>query len=257
MNSSPAKFNLRFRATAFAWHLVISATVATAAAALVFGLWYPWPYRVISGGQGLFLLLISVDVVLGPLLTFVVFDRKKGLRHLTRDLTVIAGLQLTGLIYGLHTVCAARPAALVFEVDRFRVVTASDVYAPELSRARAEYQRLPLTGPWLLGTRGAHEGDERKDAVFLALSGVDIAQRPPFWQPYAESRGAALGRSRPVEALRAHYLSRQAELDSILSKLPVSTRDARFVPLMAREQWVVILNSAGDVVGYAPFDGFF
>ncbi len=47
----------------------------------------------------IFLLLLLIDVVLGPLLTLIVY--KKGKRTLVMDLAVIAALQLAALTYGL------------------------------------------------------------------------------------------------------------------------------------------------------------
>ena len=104
-----ATFDWRDRLRAAGIHLGLSALVAAMAALLVFALWYPYPYREISGGRSLFLLVITVDVVLGPLLTFAIFDRAKPRRRLRRDLAVVALLQLAGLAYGLWTVNLARP----------------------------------------------------------------------------------------------------------------------------------------------------
>ncbi len=59
-------------------HFLISAAVAAVAAVLVFCVWYPGPFRLMAGGRDLFLLVTSVDVVIGPLLTFAVFNRAKG-----------------------------------------------------------------------------------------------------------------------------------------------------------------------------------
>ena len=70
------------------------------AALLVFGIWYPYPYREISGGRELFLLVITVDVILGPLITLAVFNRKKPRSELRRDLAIVALLQLGALGYG-------------------------------------------------------------------------------------------------------------------------------------------------------------
>ena len=53
---------------------------------LVFGLWYPGPYRLLAAAH-LFVLLIGVDVVIGPLLTFAVSNRGKGRRAPARDLS--------------------------------------------------------------------------------------------------------------------------------------------------------------------------
>ena len=55
-------------------HLAGSVLVAALAAALVFLVWYPHPYGLLSGGLHLFLILVSVDVVCGPLLTLVLFN---------------------------------------------------------------------------------------------------------------------------------------------------------------------------------------
>src|SRR5664279_5232927 len=93
-------FDLPSRAKAAAIHLLVSAAVALLAALLVFAVWYPGAFRELAGGRGLFLLVTSVDVVLGPVLTFAVFNRAKGRRHLTWDLAVIASLQFAALVYG-------------------------------------------------------------------------------------------------------------------------------------------------------------
>jgi hypothetical protein len=47
------------------------------AAALVFGVWYPYPYREISGGRELFLIVVTVDVIWGHCITLAVFNRTK------------------------------------------------------------------------------------------------------------------------------------------------------------------------------------
>jgi len=238
-------------------HLLISASAAALAAGLVFGLWYPGFYRFVSGGQNLFLLVTNVDVVLGPLLTFAVFNPKKGRKQLRRDLSAIAAIQSAALIYGLHTVYIVRPIAMAFEVDRFRVIVAADVYEPELPEARPEYRTLPLTGPWLIGTRAPNAGDEHNDAVFMGLQGIDRANRPMFWQPYALSVNDVRAKSRPIDVLLMHYPERAAGFRACLSKMNASESNARFLPLRARGDWIVVVDAGGSVLGYLQADGFF
>lgn len=248
---------LKRRFVAASWHLLISAVVAAFAAGLVFGLWYPGPYRFLSGGRELFVLVVSVDVVLGPLLTFAVFNLDKGWPHLRRDLAVIGVIQLAGLGYGLHTVYIARPVAMVFEVDRFRVVTATDVNVAELAEAPPEFRALPLTGPRLLSVRMPKEGAESNRSLSMALRGIDLSQRPPFWRPYDEARAAALARGRPVELLNRKYPDRTARFEATLAELGVPSAAARFLPVVARGDWVVILDARGDIAGFLQADGFF
>ena len=240
-----------------ALHLLISATVAGVAAVLVFVLWYPGSFRLMAGGRDLFVLVSSVDVVLGPVLTFSVFDRRKGLRHLRLDLLVIALVQLAGLAYGLHTVYVARPIAMVFEVDRFRLVRANDVAVDELPKALPPYRSLPVSGPELLGTRTPAAGEEHNDALFKGLAGIDISSRPSFWQPYEQSRAAALARSRPLDVLMKRYFDQAADLRQRLSDMHGDEATARFLPAVARSDWVAVLDKSGSVLGYLPVDGFF
>ncbi len=251
------RFDLRRRVRASAVHLLVSLALAVLVAALVFGLWYPGPYRLLSGGRELFFIVLAVDVILGPLLTLVVFNPAKSRRDLWRDLTIIALLQIGALGYGLYTVMLARPIAMVFEVDRFRVLSGGQIRLEELAQARPEYRSLPLTGPWLLATRKPLNGDEANDALFTAIGGVDVGQRPKFWQPYADSSAEVLARSRPVEVLLAHYSQKSAALQDKLRELAVDPATTRFLPVMARGEWVVLLDRAGGIQGFLPVDGFF
>src|SRR5690349_15163657 len=109
----PTNFDFRSRAKAAAIHLSLSAAVAGLGAYLVFGLWFPLPYRNMAGGQTLFNLVVSVDLVMGPALTFVAFNRSKRTQVLVRDLAIIGIMQLAALAYGLHVMFIARPVALV------------------------------------------------------------------------------------------------------------------------------------------------
>ncbi len=251
------RLDIPSRARAGCIHLLISAAVAAVAAGLVFGLWYPGTYRLLAGGQELFILLTTVDVILGPLLTFAVFNRQKGWPHLRRDLAIIGLIQLSALVYGMNAVFEARPIAAVFEVDRFRVITANQVHLPELPQSRPEYQRLPLTGPWLLGTRPTQSTDEKNDVLFLSLEGIDLAQRPAFWRAYEESVADAKARARPFSHLLKQYPDKAEELRSKLKAVNLDEASATFLPLIARGDWVVVLNPAGQLSLFLPLDGFF
>lgn len=246
---------LRFRLLAAAGHLAISALIAAAVAVVTLGVWYPGTIGQMAGGRRLFFLILGVDVVMGPLLTLVVFDKRKPRRELIRDLAVIATLQLAALGYGLHTLYVARPVALVYEPGRFRVLSAQEVQVADLPNAREEFRQLSLSGPLILGTRPTRP-EEKLESLDLALKGFDIGQRPSRWQPYAESRDTILSESRPVAELFKRYPARAQELQAVLAEAKLAAEQARYLPAVARGDWVVILNAQGDIAGYAPFDGF-
>ena len=139
------RFFWKDRLRASGIHLGISVAIALLAALLVFLVWYPYPYREISGGRELFLILVSVDVVLGPLITLTIFNRAKPWRALRRDLAIVGLIQFSALCYGMWTVFVARPVHLAFEIDRFRVIHAIDVPAEMLPQAPEGMRSLPLT----------------------------------------------------------------------------------------------------------------
>ena len=251
------RLDLRRRTRAAGIHLLVSAAVAIFAAVLVFGFWYPGAYRLFAGGRDLFLLVTSVDVIIGPLLTLAVFNLAKPKTELRRDLAIIGSIQLAALIYGLHTVYEARPIAMVFEVDRFQLVTASSVSAEDLPTAAPLYRTLPVRGPQLLGTRRPRQGEERNDALFKGAAGLDIGSRPLFWQPYDLSRSDAVARSRPLAALIKQYPNAAEAIAGRVAAMTADPSTARFLPVVARGDWVAVMDETGNVMGYLPFDGFF
>lgn len=130
-----ATFPLREKLVATTLHLLLSCAFVGALLLLITQVWYPgFLFETDGGWQGL-RIVILVDLVLGPLLTFVVFRRGK--KGLTLDLTLIALMQLTALLGGGWIVHDERPIALVFHEGRIYSVNADDyrdagVPVPEL-----------------------------------------------------------------------------------------------------------------------------
>lgn len=251
--------DLRSRFKAAGIHLSLSALVASLSALLVFALWYPWPYRTMSGGQELFILLVSVDLIMGPALTFAVFSRNKAKSLLVGDLLVIVILQLCALAYGMYVVFSARPVALVLEQGRFRVVSAIDVVSSELPDALPELRTLSLSGPKILSTRKPHDGDEKYKSIMKALEGKDVGLRPSFWQPYGLGVKNALNHARPLSAIYKQYPTRFGAIDSEVKKTGYRADDLKFLPVISLHgNWIALLDAnAGEPIGFLPYDGFF
>ncbi len=248
----------RERLRASAIHLGICLSIAAMAALLVFGVWYPYPYSEISGGRELFLIVVSVDVILGPLITLAVFNRKKPWTELRRDLAFVGLIQLGALAYGLWTVAIARPVHLVFEIDRFRVVHAIDVEPELLNRAPQGIKAMPWTGPTLLSVRGFKNSNESAEATMAALQGVNIGSRPDLWQSYAAGVSDVLKAAKPVADLKIRFPDRASEIDQILQKVGKSSQAVLYVPLAGRKDfWTVFVEPiTAEVVATMPLDSF-
>jgi hypothetical protein len=240
-------------------HLAACSVVAAVSGLLAFGFWYPMPFREISGGRELFSIVVAVDVVLGPLLTLIVFNAQKPRRELVRDLGTIALLQFIGLLYGLHTLYEARPVVLAVESGhRIRVLRAVDLSRTELDKAPPEWRSLPWRGTLTVATRKLR-GNETLEAVKRALEGTDVGMRPELWLPASETAAVVARSGEPAAELVRHYAARSDELRLSIAATGLPVERLRFLPMLARSSdWVALVdNKTGAIVGYAPFDGFF
>jgi hypothetical protein len=239
-------------------HFSLSIAVAALTAVLVFGFWYPYPYREISGGRELFLLVVTVDVILGPLLTFIIFSRRKPRAELLRDLAIIGIIQLAALAYGTSTVFVARPVHLVFEIDRLRVVHAVDIDRELTGKAPPGVEVMPLWGPTLLAVRPFKDEKESFDATMAALGGADLGARPDLWQSYDQSRADVLRAAKPVSQLKARFAAQGAEIDAVLHKAGRKPEATVYLPMVARSvAWTAFVDPAtAEVVGFFPLDSF-
>lgn len=238
------------RLKAFLLHLSLSAVIALWALLLVFGLWYPSPLHVAVSVTHLFLLLLLVDVVLGPMLTLLVY--KAGKKTLMFDLAVIAVLQLSALSYGLWTVAEGRPVWLVFNADRFDLVQAVDVDARRLEDALPQYRTPSWFGPRWVAAVQPTGIDRRNEILFEAVQGgSDIAQRPELYRSLDESETLMQSRAQALE-----MLAKFNGPDAVAEVIAEWPQASGWLPLMARVQpMVVLLGSDGtEVLGIVPLN---
>ncbi len=92
---------------AFGIHLSISLVLFTAIIAACMTLWYPPPYFWIDGGIQVTRIAALADIVLGPLLTLILF--RPGKRTLKRDLAVIGAVQIAFLAWGVGVLHREKP----------------------------------------------------------------------------------------------------------------------------------------------------
>jgi hypothetical protein len=246
------------RVRAAVLHLGVSLLMAGLAALLVFMVLYPSPFAAVTQVGPVFLMLVGIDIVVGPALTLVIAKPTKPRAELIRDLSVIALLQLAALGYGLHSVATARPVALVFEVDLLRLVTANEIDDSTLAEAPASLRSLSWSGPRLMAAAKPTDPDEQLRTIELGLSGIPLAALPKYWRDYASYADKAWQKSRPVSDLLTKYPQIQQEVAAIASQAGQPPEALRFLPLMSRQiSWVSVLAPGAQVVGHLPVDGFF
>jgi hypothetical protein len=227
-------------------HLLLSGLIVGSVLTFMVMVWYRWPLFEIAGGSGLTLILASVDMTLGPLITLVIF--KSGKKGLKFDLAAIALLQATALAYGVHVVYVARPVFLVFAYDRFNVVTAKDINPQDLKKVtREEFRRLPLGRPPYIAAEPPRDPNAQTDILFSALGGKDLELYPQYYVPYEQEAQIALRHARPLDIL----LGRDPRaVHAFLDAAGRTPDSVKFLPLRARTDAAVLI----DAVSARPLD---
>jgi hypothetical protein len=228
-------FDLRRRGRAFLVHLGGSLLMAFGALALVYGVWYPAPLARAVGVSAIVLLMLAVDAVLGPVLTFVVYQvGKKSLRF---DLAVIVAIQLLAFGFGLHTIAQGRPAWLVFNADRFDVAQANELDLRYLADARPVYRSAPWGGPrWVASVNPEDLGKRNQLILESAEGGPDLPQRIDLYRPLDGEAVQLRARAKPLDELKK--FNSPQEVGVALAEWPQA--DA-WLPLMSRAQAMVVL----------------
>lgn len=124
--------------------------------------------------------LVLVDVVLGPLLTFIVF--KRGKPSLKKDLAIIIALQLAAFGYGAWVLYQARTAVLAWDTGNVYVVRAGQMEGGPVPDWVDPVEGL--YGPGLVYVEAIHD----PDFIAAVLSGdqADVAMLPAQYRPVSE-----------------------------------------------------------------------
>lgn len=221
----------RWKAAAI--HLCISLAVIGSIATGIFLLWYGRGLWRIGGLDHLFTVMLGIDLVAGPLLTLIVYNRAKP--ELRRDLAIVGMLQFAFLCYGLHTAWISRPVFLVGNADRIDVVFANELAGKDLSRAGVpEARSLPWNGPRLVGAVLPDDALAQEKIMLSAFTGgEDIQAMPARYVPYARVAQDLLKSSAPA-ALSVEPGSDEArELSAALSSAGRSASDVNLLLLMS------------------------
>jgi len=239
------------RLKAFSIHLVISAAIAASVIALMLLLWYKPPFFSALGGKHILLILLGVDITLGPLITLIIFNRLKSRKALTFDLSVIAMLQAAALIYGLSVLFQARPVFVVFSEGSFDLVTANMLSKHDIAQARnPAYRSLPLTGPVYVYSEMPADVKESNEVLFSLMAGKDLPQLPQYYMPYNEHRLVEGRAAKPLAELKKLNPGLIADIDNSVHASGRVESDIGFVPLRAKfqDQAVLLGKSDGKVL---------
>jgi hypothetical protein len=181
---------MHFRLKAFSLHLLSSAiALSLILGSLYFG-WYRWPGWHLAEVTKVVLVMVCVDVVLGPLLTFIVANKIKPRRELTRDIGIIVIVQLCALTYGSISLWNGRPLYYAFSVNVLQLVQAYDINSEEAAIGR---DRNPNLAPhwysmprWIWAPLPEDTAESDKIVAAAIAGGDDVISMPKYFKPWEQ-----------------------------------------------------------------------
>lgn len=226
-------------------HLAISVTLAVVAALLILFGWYTLPYFWLVGGPLLLALIVGVDVILGPLMTFVVCAPGKSRKELFLDLSLIGVLQVAALVYGLHASYTSRLVYAVYVGEAFHLVKANELGIAGVGESkRQEFSSLPLFGPHFIGAQLPTTDRGMSDLSFYRTTGVGDFRVPEYFVSLAEVRQQMAGRGLSREVLTKRNPALLQNVDALLTKSGLKWTQVEVFPLdvLQRGTYTVVVN---------------
>lgn len=235
---------------AFGWHLLVSAAVGAVLLTLCWFVWYPSPMLMAIGGHEIFLLIVGIDVIVGPLLTLIVF--KSGKRSLKFDLAVIASIQIYAMVYGMSSLLEARPAYVASLGDAFHVVQASEVTDENLLKANST---LPWWGPKWVGTKYEIDSDLKDVVRDVGSVGGGKGHFPQLHVPYESVQKRVAEDAMPISDMKKYVSEKSTEVDEWLRARGYDETSAKYQAIKVGAAYFAIFldGKTGSIVGISPF----
>lgn len=219
----------------FLSHLSISFLIALLVVGLVFFIWYPSPLAQAVGVTHIFLMMLAIDVIVGPVLGLLVY--KEGKKTLKFDLSVIILIQIAALCYGIFSIEQGRPAWLVFHVDRFELVRKNDLILENIDQVQPQFQQVSWTGPQFVAVKSAVSTQQRQNDMFTeVLGGISLAQQPDRYIELTQAKNQIQKPALPLVELQQY--NQKTKVEKTLAKYPKA--DA-WLPLKANAVDMVVL----------------
>ncbi|MGI9294918.1 MAG: hypothetical protein ACR2PS_13110 [Pseudomonadales bacterium] len=245
---------IKQRVRAFIVHFLLSLAIVGGLFLLLKTRWFPEPFFSLDGGNKGLTLVAFIDIVVGPLLTFCVYEtHKKSLAKLRLDLAIIFALQIGCLCYGVHLLHKFRPASLAYMNGNFYMMSI-DVY-DSYNREEEFLEKYGDSMPVVLSVvRQAKKTADDQVLANLYEDGVPVRVKLEYYRDIEHSLNDIKKHSVDVSSLKlvednSGYL---AELNKWKTVVEQDRDRYSFLPVNARYKsvYLVVDNRTGKPVDY-------
>jgi hypothetical protein len=233
------------RVHAFLIHLAISFALFVVLAYLLVVYWYPLPFFHTDGGWQGFRIIVGVNLVLGPLLTLIVY--KPGKPGLKLDLTLIALAQAVALSWGIWVTYTERPVAVVYTLQYFTPVSAKLLAKVGVSQQNLSSYGEKTPVPIYVDLPQAPEAHQKYLAQAVS-SGTPLYLFTELYQKF-DTESLQILKQQSDQLYR--YLESDPKGQQLLTEFfqihPELYNRYLFIPLHSRYQRLVIVVDAVDL----------
>ncbi|HEV7610455.1 MAG TPA: hypothetical protein VGO37_01095 [Steroidobacteraceae bacterium] len=229
---------MRFRLRALALHLSASAcALSLVLGALCVG-WYHWPGWYLTDVVHVVIVMAGVDVVVGPLLTFVIARSSKPRRELVRDISMIVVVQLLALIYGTVSLWNGRPLYYAYSETVLQLVQAYDIDSEEWVRAGTQnpdfaphWYSLPR---WIWAPL-PEDAEARGKIIGSAITGGDdVISMPRYFKHWEQGLPALRTQLNKVDDVGYFQAADKKKLKERMRAAGLATDQMNSMPLTGR-----------------------
>lgn len=245
------------RLSAAGLHFLLSLTLFSLFLFVLIKLWYPQPYFSSSGGwQGLKIVAL-VDLVLGPLITLIIYNTNKPKKTLLLDLAAIISLQLCALSYGIYTVYSQRPVAIAFWEDKFYTIPAEAFKQQSIDLEKL--QTLSKQNPAIIYV----DKPITVDGIEAMVKVVQEQRIPPTQQfnlyrsiDSSSYKQNILKHSININEVITANTDMAAQLKTVLAETQTTQSENFYIALESKYQNIIlVLNADAEQIGFlkAPY----
>jgi hypothetical protein len=229
---------MHFRLKLFSLHLLSSAAVLTLILGSLYFGWYRWPGWYLTDVTRVIVIMVCVDVVLGPTLTLIIANQKKSRRVLARDIGIIVAVQLCALTYGSVSLWSGRPLYYAFSENVLQLVQAYDIDAQEAKLGRDQNPALAphwYSLPRWIWAPLPQDPEERKKIFEAAISGGDdVISMPRYFKRWEEGLPALRSQLKRVDDVAYFAKTEKKTLKDKMKAAGLADNQMNTMPLTGR-----------------------
>jgi hypothetical protein len=242
--TSTLRLSLPRRLRAAGIHLSLSGTAFAVALYLILVVWYPgFHFRVDGGWQGV-RIMAAVDLVLGPMLTLIVFNPFKARRLIVFDLACIGIAQVAALAWGFYAIHSQHPVAMSWQGGAFHPVTVEPLRVESYDPAQLA-SLSDAHPPMVFVAPPANDDEQTRVAMQAMVGGTAEYEDPFFFRPFKEHWPEIKAQGRTAERL---HKTKPDVVDAF--KAAGGPADAVFFDYQGRfGNCTVALSPQGQVLG--------